>query len=276
MQDGSHTEQHEPVLQQVPSPKVRAQRPTRDEQHHPRASAYFVEFCAGSAALSAEVRKAGFRVLPIDHLHNRRRTLATTVQLDLAADSSRKLVADMLREVRPLAAHYRLPCGTCSRARDKELPKRFQETFTAPLPLRSAERLMGLPHLTGVNLVKVIQANRLYTNAVIFLYTCYILGIGVSIENPQCSWLWGVLLQLVRGHNDAGFLEWCISLERVDFHACMHGSKRASCSLHWRQNAMVAMSTFPARLNRKVVALSVLRRKRLNTLHFCARAWPSV
>lgn len=227
IQDDFNSEQHEPVLQQVPSPKVRAQRPKQDAQHTSRASAYFVEFCAGSAALSAEARKAGFRVLPLDHSHNRHRTLATTVQLDLAAESSIELVDNMLHELRSLAAHYGLPCGTCSRARDKELPKRLQGSFTAPPPLRSAEHLMGLPHLTGVNLAKVTQANKLYANAVVFLYTCYVLGIGVSVENPQRSWLWGVLLQLVKGYNDAGFLQWYTSLERVDFHACMHGSKRA-------------------------------------------------
>lgn len=66
---------------------------------------------------------------------------------------------------------------------------------------------MGLPDLTGVNLAKVTQANRLYVNAVIFLHTCYTLGIHVSVENPQRSWLWGVLMQLIKDYNDAGFLQ---------------------------------------------------------------------
>ena len=58
---------------------------------------YFVEFCAGSAALSAEMKKAGFSVLPIDLAHNRHRTLAQPVSLDLATDSSKDLVSNMLQ-----------------------------------------------------------------------------------------------------------------------------------------------------------------------------------
>ena len=188
---------------------------------------YFVEFCAGSAALSAEMKKAGFSILPIDHAHNRHRTLAQPVSLDLATDSSKDLVSNMLKQLRPFAVHMGLPCGTCSRAREKQLPKKFQGSFSDPPPLRSAEHLMGLPGLSGINLTKVNQANRLYKNAVAFLYVCCTLNIMVSIENPQRSWLWGVLMQLVRQYNDPAFLQWYSSLVQVDFHACIHGSKRA-------------------------------------------------
>ena len=188
---------------------------------------YFVEFCAGSAVLSAEMKKAGFRVLPIDHAHNRHRTLAQPVSLDLAADSSRDLVATMLKQLRPFAVHMGLPCGTCSRARDKQLPRKFRGSFTDPPPLRSAEYLMGLPGLSGINLTKVRQANQLYKNAVAFLYICYTLDVLVSVENPQRSWLWGVLMQLVLQYNNQAFLQWYTSLVQVDFHACIHGSKRA-------------------------------------------------
>ena len=158
-------------------------------------------------------------------------TIATELlrnqSLDLAADSSKDLVATMLRQLRPFAVHMGLPCGTCSRAREKQLPKKFQGSFSDPPPLRSAEHLMGLPGLSGINLTKVNQANRLYKNAVAFLYVCYALNIMVSIENPQRSWLWGVLMQLVVQYNDPAFLQWYSSLVQVDFHACIHGSKRA-------------------------------------------------
>lgn len=199
----------------------------RDDKFASQRPVYFIEFCAGSAALSAEVRRAGFKVIPIDHVHNRHRTLATIVSLDLAADASRDLVLSMLTDLQPFAVHFGLPCGTCSRARDKALPKHLRDRFGAPPPLRDAEFLMGFPHLTGVNLQKVTQANRLYANAVIFLHACFRLGIRVCIENPQRSWLWGILLALVREQNDPAFLHWFAHLVKVDFHSCIHGSQRA-------------------------------------------------
>ena len=199
----------------------------RDDKFASQRPVYFIEFCAGSAALSAEVRRAGFKVIPIDHVHNRHRTLATIVSLDLAADASRDLVLSMLTDLQPFAVHFGLPCGTCSRARDKALPKHLRDRFGAPPPLRDAEFLMGFPHLTGVNLQKVTQANRLYANAVIFLHACFRLGIRVCIENPQRSWLWGILLALVREQNDPAFLHCFAHLVKVDFHSCIHGSQRA-------------------------------------------------
>lgn len=154
--------QHATDPPKVTEPKF---QPEADEHHLTKTTAYFVEFCAGSAALSAEVRKAGIRVAPIDHVHNRHRTLATTISLDLADDTSRPLVSDLLHHVGPFAVHFGLPCGTCSRARDKVLPKHLQQTFVAPPPLRDAQHLMGFPHLTGIDLVKVTHSNRLYRNA---------------------------------------------------------------------------------------------------------------
>ena len=52
---------------------------SEDKRQSSETLNYFVEFCAGSAALSAEMKKAGFSVLPIDHAHNRHRTLAQPV-----------------------------------------------------------------------------------------------------------------------------------------------------------------------------------------------------
>lgn len=131
---------HESVHQQqtVPKDLVLPAQNLQDEKRPRHSTISFVEFCAGSAALSAEVRKAGFRVIPIDHERNRLKPLATVVSLDLASDSLRDLVLKMLNNLRPFAAHFGLPCGTCSRARDKARPKHLQGQFDAPPPLRSA------------------------------------------------------------------------------------------------------------------------------------------
>ena len=75
--------------------------------------------------------------------------------------------------------------------------------------------------------VKVQVANDLYRWGVRLLYICWKHGIGISIENPERSWLWGVLTLLVKEYNDAQFLQWFESLDRVTFHMCMHGGSRA-------------------------------------------------
>ena len=38
----------------------------------------------------------------------------------------------MLDNLRPISAHLGLPCGTCSRARDRPLPKELRSKFQAP------------------------------------------------------------------------------------------------------------------------------------------------
>eukprot|EP00435_Cladocopium_sp_Y103_P004637 s5022_g1.t1 len=60
----------------------------------------------------------------------------------------------MVRQLRPLSIHIGLPCGTCSRARERKLPAHLREEHSAPPPLRSAEFLMGVPDLKGINLAK--------------------------------------------------------------------------------------------------------------------------
>ena len=49
----------------------------------------------------------------------------------------------MVIQTRPAAIHLGLPCGTCSRARDKPLPAHLKAQFHDPLPLRDAHNLLG-------------------------------------------------------------------------------------------------------------------------------------
>jgi len=133
----------------------------------------------------------------------------------------------MIKEMRPDGIHMGLPCGTCSRARDKPLPEKFRNDFFDPPPLRDANNLLGFDHLTGANAAKVQAANDLYRWAIRILFLCYTLKLNISIENPERSWLWGVLTTLVKEFGDKGFLEWFANLSRVTFHSCMHGGQRA-------------------------------------------------
>ena len=173
------------------------------------------------------MKKRGFSIFPVDHEFNSHKTAVATISLNLQDIKNQKLVEDMLLQVKPAAIHLGLPCGTCSRARERPLPQHLKDQFSDPPPLRDAQHLLGFPHLTGTQATKVQTANDLYKWGVKLLYICFLHNIKVSIENPERSWLWGVLALLVRQYEDPAFLEWYEQLDRVTFHMCMHGGKRA-------------------------------------------------
>ena len=173
------------------------------------------------------MKKRGFSIFPVDHEFNTHKTAVATISLNLQEAKSQNLVESMILQAKPAAIHLGLPCGTCSRARDRPLPPHLKSQFTDPPPLRDAENLLGFPHLAGTQAIKVQTANELYKWGVRLLYLCYKHNIRVSIENPERSWLWGVLTLLVRRYNDQGFMAWFEQLERVTFHMCMHGGRRA-------------------------------------------------
>ena len=185
-----------------------------------------MELFAGSAGLSSEVRKAGFRVIAIDHEFNRHSPKVSLISLDLTLPHAQKQVLEMLRTLKPMSVHLGLPCGTCSRARERALPSNLKNDYHTPQPLRDAAHLLGFPWLTGSDRLKVQSANVLYKFAVQLLFVCWELGIYPSIENPTRSWLWGVLVLLVAeiGNND--FTRWFGNFHKTTFHACMHGSQR--------------------------------------------------
>ena len=128
---------------------------------------------------------------------------------------------------RPAAIHLGVPCGTCSRARDKPLPAHLRKSFNDLPPLRDASNLLGFAHLSGTNQNKVQAANDLYRWTVRLLFICFQNNLRISIENPERSWLWGILTMLVKEYNNPDFLAWFSTLDRVTFHTCMHGGTRA-------------------------------------------------
>ena len=172
------------------------------------------------------MREAGFTTYSIDHEHNRHRPKVALILADLTQEHSQQTALDMVRQLRPLSIHLGLPCGTCSRARERELPEHLRSQHSAPPPLRSAEHLMGMPGLVGTNLAKVQAANTLYYFGVQLLFLCFELDILVSVENPARSWLWGILTRLVAAINNPEFTKWYAALTSTDFHACMHGGER--------------------------------------------------
>ena len=184
-----------------------------------------VEVCCGSAGLSAAIRRLGIDVFAIDHQANRHRTKVRPILLDLTLLSDVQVFWAILHQSQPRYIHMGLPCGTCSRAREKALPSSFGPT-RGPVPLRDADHLFGKPHLTQADQTKVIQANRLYSLAVEILEFCMTHAVLVSIENPLRSWLWQLLAQIVQASKNPQLIQYYASLEHVVFAACAHGSSR--------------------------------------------------
>ena len=113
-------------------------------------SFYFVELFSGSGHLSAAMKRRGFSVFPVDHEFNTHKTAVSTISLNLQDEKSQQLVESMITQIKPAAIHLGLPCGTCSRARDKPLPEHLRAQFHDPPPLRDANNLLGYPHLSGI------------------------------------------------------------------------------------------------------------------------------
>ena len=186
----------------------------------------FLELFSGSGKLSAAMRKRGFSIFAVGHDFNQHRQHVSTISLNLQRESDQKVVLSML-DIAPVAqTHMGLPCGTCSRAREKALPHHLGSLIFIAPPLRDADNLLGFKSLTGSNKAKVDSANILYHFAILVLHKCFIRGIAISTENPERSWVWGILAKLIREHGDKEFKAWFDALERVSFHSCTHAGKR--------------------------------------------------
>ena len=193
--------------------------------------AVFVEVCAGSATLSAEAMKTGFQVFPIDYGKNRFRAKASIFLLDLSETSSVGVIQHIIRFCKPDHAHFGLPCGTCSRARDLPVKRTLRmQGAPEPKPLRSGDEPLGLQGLSSQEAKRVELANKVYRTAVAALMECYLLGVSVSIENPERSWIWSVLAALVKETGHCDFSNWYHGLVNVNFDACMHGHTRAKAT----------------------------------------------
>lgn len=183
-----------------------------------------VEICAGSAVLSAEAQRRGFQVFPIDHAHNRFRAAAAILVVDMASPDARQLLPQLFAAVKPQWCHMGLPCGTCSRAREKPVHASLRSLGAPnPRPLRSPDQLFGISDLTPSESTRVQAANEVYMTAEVLMYHCFLLQIFISLENPERSWLWAILAILVKRRPDTAYHQWFFGLVDVSFDACMHG-----------------------------------------------------
>eukprot|EP00435_Cladocopium_sp_Y103_P006911 s6056_g2.t1 len=118
-----------------------------------------------------------------------------------------------------------LPCGTASRAREKPVAKRLRiDGAPQPRPLRDQNHLLGLPDLTPSEQYRVTAANKVYATAEHVLFLIFTLGLWVTLENPERSWLWAILAILVKQRSNSEYTAWYFDLTDTTFDACQHGS----------------------------------------------------
>ncbi|CAE7225523.1 unnamed protein product, partial [Symbiodinium sp. CCMP2456] len=189
-----------------------------------------VEICSGSGSLSAAFRDRGFPTMAIDRPGNDHRLCHSFVPLDLTLPRNQDLLMGALNDA-VLVGHVHLgvPCGTCSRARDKALPKKVRGKFAAPQPLRDAAHPLGKPGLAGPSKDRVRAANELYRFAIRVVLWAFQRGVPVTIENPSRSWLWPALECLVKrmtAEYGPDLRRAWKSLRYFDLDACMFGGKR--------------------------------------------------
>ena len=114
---------------------------------------------------------------------------------------------------------------TSSAARNKPVPRAVESGQRVPQPLRSVTEPQGLSTLSGVDLLRVQQANALYASTGRIVRHCIALQVRVSVENPLNSLAW-----LCDGMDDLFRLD--LGVECV-FDHCSHGGSRDKATLWW-------------------------------------------
>ena len=189
-----------------------------------------IEICSGSGVLSAAFRDVGFRTLAVDRPGNEHRLSHSYVPLDLADPGNQDLLMNSLEDALLVGhIHLGVPCGTCSRARERALPSKLQGRYSAPRPLRDACHPLGKPGLTGSAKLRVKTANELYKFALHIILWAFQNDVPVTIENPARSWLWPALDCLVKKMRPVfgpDLRRAWTSLKFYDLDACMFGGKR--------------------------------------------------
>eukprot|EP00435_Cladocopium_sp_Y103_P000779 s5414_g1.t1 len=121
--------------------------------------------------------------------------------------------------------HFAPACGTASKAREK--PNRVLERagFKVPKPLRSEEFPLGLPSLSGVDLIRTQAANHVYEVTAELVRMLVGWGVFTTIENPTSSLFW-IIPCIASLIEDLGGYD-CL------FDTCCHGGARKKSSKFW-------------------------------------------
>ena len=184
-----------------------------------KAGSYALEFCCGSATLTAQLIKQQFDALGIDFRENRHKKKARVTDIDLATGAGRARALALLEEPRLSFVFWGPPCGTASRAREKRIPRAWKaEGYPEPKPLRSTLHPGGLPTLNHLQQLRVGKANAVYELCAEVAKLCHHRGVPFAIENPQRSLFWHMPciqgLEPLEGSGD------------ITFHNCSWGGRR--------------------------------------------------
>ena len=82
---------------------------------------------------------------------------------------------------------------------------------------------MRLPNLKPFHQAKVDSSNALLRFVVELLFLSFQMGVHVVPENPERSWIWAALTNLVLRKDNRSFWSWYSGLRDVIFDACEHG-----------------------------------------------------
>ena len=166
------------------------------QEGHPTGLATMFELCAGSASLSVHAQRVGFHTYPVDHAANRFRPRAASVCIDMSQPWASQLLVEAIHRTRPVWLHAGLPCGTCSRARDRPISKADRRRGAPEArPLRDDCNLKGRPDLTQHERDRVALANAVCVTAEAVLYACYEVGVALAskpgevvvVASPCCK-----------------------------------------------------------------------------------------
>ena len=198
--------------------------------HDPFSSHFWklrtVELCCGSARFSLHLLQAGASVIAIDKLLNPHTACVPVLAIDLSTDKGQSIVMLMLMSGKINFVHASPPCGTASRAREKRIGfSLLSRGASDPKPLRSESFPKGLPHLRGLDALRVVLANRIYNFLAMFFTACLKKEVPWSCENPVNSYLWLMpsWVQLLSDDRVKGY----------EYDACCLGGKRKKRSVWW-------------------------------------------
>ena len=148
----------------------------------------FLEVCAGSAILSFYVHTlsaGGVQVVPIDHAANQHSPKMPILKIDLRDAIQVEIIIELIQSGLVAAAHFAVPCGTCSRAREIPVPG-----GGGPRPLRSESKPLGLEGLYPAEQARVDCANEVYNTAFKLIDVLIEASAVIVIENPDRSIFW--------------------------------------------------------------------------------------
>ena len=148
------------------------------------AGYFCIELFCGSGNLTYAMKHFFPDSFGIDHKVSKQRV--KTICLDLSLKTNQELVEQWCLSGKCLWVHWGVPCGTASRARFRGLNRRSH----GPPPLRSDRWPDGLPSLSGVNLIRVRAANRLYAFMADLIPKLHQMGVVWTVENPWTSLVW--------------------------------------------------------------------------------------